>query len=83
MGNPTKFKNKKEGAQLQYLINIMCKFGWILLSSLGGVVDKRWVTPSDPENSYFDVGNCKKKKDDKQVHNFMSGKRLCKNVDDF
>jgi acetamidase/formamidase len=21
------------------------KFGWILLSSLGGVVDKRWVTP--------------------------------------
>ena len=38
----------------------MCKFGWILLSSLGGVVDKRWVTPSDPENSYFDAGNHKK-----------------------
>ena len=56
----------------------MCQFGWILLSSLRGVVNKRWVTPSDPENSYFDVG-----KDDKQVHNFMSGKRLCKNVDDF
>ena len=38
----------------------MCKFGWILLSSLGGVVDKRWVTPSDPENVYVDVGNHKK-----------------------
>ena len=56
------FEIKKEGAQLQYLINIMCKFGWILLSSLGGVVDKRWVTPSDPENSYFDAGNHKKLK---------------------
>ena len=40
----------------------MCNFGWILRSSLGGVVDKRWVTPSDPDNSYFDVGNCKKSK---------------------
>ena len=40
----------------------MCKFGWILLSSLGGVVDKRWVTPSDPKNSYFNVGSRKKSK---------------------
>ena len=54
------FEIKKEGAQLQYLITIMCKFGWILLSSQGGFVDKRWVTPSDPENSYFDAGNHKK-----------------------
>ena len=60
VGNPKQFWNKKEGAQLQYLINIMCKFGWIMLSSLGEVVDKRWVTPSDPENSYFDAGNHKK-----------------------
>jgi len=32
------------------------------LSSLGGVFDKRWVTLSDPENSYFNVGSCKKSK---------------------
>ena len=62
MGNPNFFLNKNEGTQLQYLINIMCKFDWIMLSSLGEVVYKRWVTPSDPENSYFDVGNCKKSK---------------------
>jgi hypothetical protein len=47
VGNHNLFLNKNEGVQLQYLINIMCKFGWILMSSLGEVVDKRWVTPSD------------------------------------
>jgi hypothetical protein len=40
----------------------MCKFGWILLISLGGVVDKRWITTSDLENLYFDVRNHKKLK---------------------
>ena len=32
------------------------------MSSLGEVVDKRWVTPSDPKNSYFNVGSRKKSK---------------------
>jgi hypothetical protein len=32
------------------------------LISLGGVVDKRWITTSDPENLYFDVRNHKKSK---------------------
>ena len=43
------FEIKKKGAQLQSLINIMCKFGWILLSSLGVVVDKRWVPLLTPK----------------------------------